>query len=148
MSQMSPTSLLTRRAPARPPAAPADEPARGAALFRTFLRLAAHWRLGKREQGVLLGGVSRHTLGRWAEAAVSGAGLTLERDQRDRIACLIAIHRSLRTIYPYDEIAYAWVSRPHGDFAGQAPLDVMLGGGLLDLVRVKGYLEDVLQGAG
>lgn len=131
------------------PVLAASEEEVGGALLRAFFRLAELWQLTQAEQSVLLGGLSRHTLMRWRDTVRRGEGIALSRDQRDRLSCLMGIHKALHIIYPYPDLVHGWVRRPHDDFGGRTPLAVMVeGGGLTDLLAVRTYLDDVRGGNG
>jgi hypothetical protein len=53
----------------------------------------------------------------------------------------MGIHKALRTIFREPARGYGWIKAPNEIFAGQSALDVMLGGELTDLMRVRRYLD-------
>lgn len=117
-----------------------------AAMFRACLRLFARWGVTDAEAAILLDAAPR-TFSRWK----AGEPGRLGRDQKARLSNLMGIHKALRIIFRDPERAYGWVRRPNRAFAtGQAPsapekersaLDVMLGGDLTDIIRVRRYLD-------
>ena len=119
-----------------------------AAMLRACLNLFARWNLSEVDAAVLLG-TDTHTLDRWRSGdpaslrfAVGGLGC-----EKARLAHLIGIHICLRTLFLDRERAYSWVRQPNRAFPGNPPdcrerpaLDVMLGGGITDILVVERYL--------
>jgi hypothetical protein len=115
------------------PAPIADEEA--AALFRACMNLFKLWRVSDAEADVLLD-LPPRTLARWKSGAIG----PIERDQRVRLAQLLDIHRSLRVMFQEPAQAYGWVRTRNRAFGDRSALDVMLGGELSDLTRVRRHL--------
>jgi len=111
-----------------------------AQLAPLIMRLFEHWELDTAQQLNLLGlsPSSRSMLNRYrAGAAVPGT-----RDCLDRIGWLLAIHKALRLLYPYnDRLRYTWVKRRNSAFAERTALDVMTEEGLIGIARVARYLD-------
>ena len=53
----------------------------------------------------------------------------------------MGIHKALRIIFSEATRGYAWVRAANGAFDGASALDVMLGGELTDIMRVRRYLD-------
>jgi hypothetical protein len=53
----------------------------------------------------------------------------------------MGIHKALRMIFREPQRAYAWIKVPNTAFDNRTALDVMLGGELTDLMRVRRYLD-------
>lgn len=53
----------------------------------------------------------------------------------------MGIHKALRLIFEQPDRAYAWIKASNQTFGGRSALDVMLGGDLTDLMRVRRYLD-------
>ena len=70
-----------------------------------------------------------------------GQAPRLSRDVRARLSNLLGIHKGLRIVFADAERGYGWVRRQNAAFGGRSALDVMLGGELTDLMRVRGYLD-------
>lgn len=111
--------------------------AEGAALFRAALALFAHWNLSDEEAAVLLD-VPLRTYRRWKAERAPGR---LDRDTKARLSNLMGIHKALRTLFSETARAYAWIGKPNEAFGGRSALQVMLGGELTDLMRVRRYLD-------
>lgn len=77
------------------------------------------------------------TLARWKAGDTGRIG----RDGRARLSNLLGIHKALRIVFREPARAYAWVKSGNTAFGGRSALDVMLGGELTDLMRVRRYLD-------
>jgi len=110
------------------------------ALAKMIIRLFTHWELSTSDQLELLGlsPKSRGLLARYAK----GEALPEGRDSLDRVGFLLAIHKSLRLLYPYNpELRYSWVNRRNTAFNNLTPLTVMKEQGIIGLARVARYLD-------
>lgn len=112
-----------------------------AALARMIIRLLDLWELPLGQQAELLGlsgRGARQTIGRYR----AGRPLGPNRDLLDRVGHLLAIHRSLRILFPHNrDLAYGWMRRPNRRFGGQTPVDVVRTEGFLGLIAVRRYLD-------
>ena len=63
-----------------------------------------------------------------------------------RLSNLMGIHKALRIIFTEADRVYGWIKRPNDAFGGASALDVMLGGELTDIMRVRRYLDSVRGG--
>ena len=104
-------------------------------------RLFEHWQLPEAQQLQLLGlhPTSRGTLREYR----LGKPLPTTRDVLDRVGNLLAMHQSLRLLFPEnrDVVAY-WISAVNRDFGDRSPLAVMLHDGIRGLLNVRGYLDE------
>lgn len=116
------------------PVPPTDE--EGAAMFRAAVNLFGKWAITD-EQAALLLDLNLRTYRRWK---ADGAN-RLDRDTKARLSNLMGIHKALRIIFREPQRGYDWISAPNQAFSGQRALDVMLGGELTDLMRVRRYLD-------
>ena len=107
------------------------------AMQRAVINLFGHWDLTDAEACVLLGGIGARTYARWKAGQPGKAGV----DLKARLSNLMGIHKALRLLFDAPERAYQWVKRPSEDFGGSSALDIMLGGQLTDLMRVRRYLD-------
>ena len=112
-----------------------------AAMFRAVLNLFGKWELTDEQAATLLDMPVR-TFRRWK---AEGPG-RISRDGRARLSNLMGIHKALRLIFTEPQRGYDWIKRPNSDFGGRSALDVMLGGELTDLMRVR-RLFDAERGA-
>jgi uncharacterized protein (DUF2384 family) len=101
-----------------------------------FFALADVWKLTTDQQIVLLGGPARSTYFKWKKE-----GGTLSVDQEDRVSHLLSIYKALQVLFPEPERADAWLSRPHRFFGDRSAKDVMLGGRLEDIARVRDFVD-------
>lgn len=108
----------------------------GAAMFRAALNLFSKWGVTD-EQGATLVDMPVRTYRRWK---AEGPG-RLSRDGRARLSNLLGIHKALRIIFSEPARGYIWVKSANTAFGGASALDIMLGGELTDLMRVRRYLD-------
>jgi hypothetical protein len=127
-------TLVETEAPPFSPAPISQE--EGAALFRAVLNLFRHWGVSDEQASMLLD-LPRRTLARWKAGEIGRIG----RDGRARLANLIGIHKALRLLFREPERGYAWIKAPNAAFGGRSALEVMLGGELTDILRVRRYLD-------
>jgi hypothetical protein len=110
--------------------------AEGAALFRAAVNLFRAWNLTDEQAAILLD-MPLRTYRRWK----AGERGRLDRDKKARLSNLLGIHKALRLIFREPQRGYAWVKAANAAFAGRSALEVMLGGELTDLMRVRRYLD-------
>ncbi len=110
--------------------------AEAAAMFRACLNLFRLWNVSDIEAAVLLD-LPPRTFARWKTGAIGRIG----RDQKARLSNLMGIHKALRLIFREPERSYAWPRLHNQAFGGRTALEVMLGGELTDLMRVRRYLD-------
>ncbi len=115
--------------------APITDP-EAAAMFRACVNLFRLWDVTDAEAGVLLD-LPPRTFARWKTGALG----RIDRDQKARLSNLMGIHKALRIVFREPERAYAWIKAPNSTFSARSALDVMLGGELTDLMRVRRYLD-------
>jgi len=107
-----------------------------AAMFRATLNLFRRWEITDEQAAILLD-LPVRTYRRWK--AESPGRIT--RDGKARLSNIIGIHKALRIIFREPQRAYAWIKAPNAAFAGRTALEIMLGGELTDLMRVRRYLD-------
>lgn len=130
-------AVLTRIATGAPRFVP--EPvtdAEAAAMFRAAVRLFAQWDLTDEQAATLLDMPVR-SYRRWK----AGEQGRIDRDGKARLSNLMGIHKALRIIFTEAARGYRWVKAPNDAFGGRSALDIMLGGELTDLMRVRRYLD-------
>jgi hypothetical protein len=116
------------------PAPITDEEA--AAMFRAVRNLFALWELTDDDAAILLDMPVR-SYRRW-KAGDTGR---ITRDGRARLSNLMGIHKALRIIFREPQRGYGWIKQPNDAFSGASALDVMRGGELTDLMRVRRILD-------
>lgn len=110
------------------------------ALARLVTRLFEIWDIDTATQLNLLGlsEKSRALLTKYR----SGEPLSANRDTLDRVGWLLAIHKALRLLYPYNqELRAQWVKLRNRAFTHRTPLEEMTEHGLIGIARVSRYLD-------
>ncbi len=134
---MEKTSLLRPvvTAPAEFSSAPiTDEEA--AAMFRAALNLFRLWDITDDEAVTLLD-LPVRTYRRWKAGDLG----RIDRDGKARLSNLMGIHKALRILFREPQRGYAWIKAPNEVFGGRTALEIMLGGELTDLMRIRRYLD-------
>jgi hypothetical protein len=106
------------------------------AMFRAALDLFRLWRLRDEEAALLLD-LPVRTFARWKSGAIGRIG----RDGKARLSNLMGIHKALRLIFREPQRGYDWIDAPNEAFGGRSARDVMTGGDLTDIMRVRRYLD-------
>jgi uncharacterized protein (DUF2384 family) len=107
-----------------------------AAMFRAALNLFRQWNITDDEAAILLD-LPVRTYRRWKAGDLG----RLDRDGKARLSNIMGIHKALRIIFREPQRAYAWIKAPNAAFGNRTALDIMLGGELTDLMRVRRYLD-------
>ena len=107
-----------------------------AAMFKAVLNLFGKWQLTD-EQAAMLLDMPVRSYRRWK---AEGAG-RITRDGRARLSNLMGVHKALRIVFSQNERGYSWIKAANAAFDGASALDVMLGGELTDIMRVRHYLD-------
>lgn len=105
-------------------------------MFRAALTLFRLWGVTDEQAATLLD-MPRRSFARWKAEGPGRMG----RDGKARLSNLMGIHKALRIIFRDPARGYAWITAPNDAFAGRSALQVMLGGELTDLMRVRRYLD-------
>jgi uncharacterized protein (DUF2384 family) len=111
-----------------------------APAVRAFDKIAIAWQMDVAEQRAALGGVSRQTIYNWREYPERAR---LSDDQLDRISYLLGIYKALHILFIRPEQADSWIRRPNSSipFGGRPAADLLFSGRMLDLIRVRRYLD-------
>lgn len=110
--------------------------AEAAAMFRACRALFRLWDVTDDQAATILD-LAPRTFARWKAGAPGRIG----RDGRARLSNLMGIHKALRIVFRDPARGYAWIRAPNAAFGGASALDIMLGGELTDLMRVRRYLD-------
>jgi uncharacterized protein (DUF2384 family) len=124
----------TAPGPFEPTSIISDEEA--GAMLRAALNLFVPWKLTDKEAAILLDAPVR-SYARWK----AGGKVSWSRDLKARLSNLMGVHKALRLIFREPQRGYDWVRAPNSAFEGKSAIDVMLGGELTDLMRVRRYLD-------
>ena len=107
-----------------------------AAMFRATKNLFRLWSITDEQAAILLD-LPLRSYRRWKAGDIG----RFDRDRKARLSNLLGIHKALRIIFHEPQRGYAWVHAPNARFGGKTALDIMLGGELTDLMRVRRYLD-------
>lgn len=107
-----------------------------AAMFRAALNLFRLWRVTDEQAATLLD-LPVRSFRRWKAGEIG----RISRDGKARLSNLMGIHKALRLIFREPQRGYDWIKAGNAAFDGRAALDIMLGGELTDLMRVRRYLD-------
>lgn len=111
-----------------------------AALALMLTKLLEHWRLPIKVQCALLG-LDVRSKGRIYRYR-RGRPISDHRDQLDRAALLLSIHKLLRTLFPQNQdLAYLWMSTTNRAFNGHAPVAIVQAYGIVGLQLVLRHLR-------
>lgn len=105
-------------------------------MFRAILNLFGRWELTDEQAATLLDMPVR-SYRRWRAEGPK----RVSRDGCARLSNLLGVHKALRLIFSEAGRGYAWIKAKNEAFAGASALDVMLGGELTDIMRVRRYLD-------
>ncbi len=108
-------------------------------LAAMVMKLFGHWKLSTAEQCSALGlsETNRSTIAGYRK----GRPLADSRDLLERAGHLLAIHKSLRILFPHDkDLAYRWMTTFHTVF-GARPIDIVRERGFEGLLSVRRYLD-------
>lgn len=111
-------------------------PSRIPASLEAFFGIAEKWRLTTEEQIKLLGSPGRSTFFKWKKE-----GGVVPADTSERISHILGIWKCLIILFPIESRACDWIRRENDYFDGVSALDVMLQGGVVDLYKVRWYLD-------
>jgi Protein of unknown function (DUF2384) len=108
----------------------------GEAMVRAALNLFGKWTLTTAQACAVLD-ISASSYERWKQGRIGPLGA----DLKARLSNLLGIHAALRLIFTDAERGYTWIKAANAAFHSQSALDVMLGGYLTDIMRVRHYLD-------
>lgn len=112
-----------------------------AAIGKLLLTMLDHWRLSAEQQRAVLG------LGQSGDVTVTEIDwpLYLADIGQERASHLLAIHASLRALFPANpELVDHWIHTPNKAFNGATPLALVEGSGILGLQSIRIYLQQAL----
>ncbi len=110
--------------------------AEAAAMFRAAVMMFAKWDITDDQAAILLD-LPVRSYRRWK----AGEQGRIDRDGKARLSNLMGIHKALRIMFREPERGYRWIRASNDAFHGVSVLDIMLGGDLTDLMRVRRYLD-------
>jgi len=115
-----------------------NRPAIRKGVIEGFTRTCERWGLTRPQQIILLGYSGNELL---AQPILLGRARA-SRDVEDRTGYVLSISIGLGALFDNSTQAeLEWLKRPHRDLAGSSPMDFMLRGGMLDMVRVNELVQ-------
>lgn len=105
--------------------------------LETFFNICDKWGINNKEQMILLGLESKSTFFKWKKDKTG----ILQKDTLTRISYILGIYKALQIIFPDEQQADAWIKKSNKAFNEYSALDIMLGGNLIDIARVREYLD-------
>lgn len=112
------------------------------AMQRAIINLFSKWKVKDTDAAIILGGISSKTLRRWRDGDYGRAN----RDMADRMSNLLGIHKALRIVFSDPQRGYDWMNSKSSALGDNSVLDVLLRGGMEDLIRIRRYLDSVRGG--
>ncbi len=106
------------------------------AAMEAFSNLADVWDISTDEQINLLGSPGRSTFFKWKKS-----GGNLPNDTLERISHILAIFKALQIVLPDETAADEWIKKSNDYFDGRSALEVMLDGKVVDIYKVRQYLD-------
>ena len=104
--------------------------------MEAFSNLADAWELSTEEQINLLGSPGRSTYFKWKKS-----GGNVPNDTIERISHILAIYKALQILLPDEAAADGWIKATNDYFNGRSALDVMLQGKVVDIYKVRQYID-------
>jgi len=108
---------------------------------KMIMQLFELWNLTTEEQLELLG-KDCHARANLTRYRQPGASFGSNRDLLERVGHLLAIHQSLRIIFPDNrELVYLWPKTRNSHFSYKTPIEVMQEYGYTGLLMIRAYLD-------
>lgn len=109
----------------------------GRAALAGFFGIMERWGVKNDAARILLGAPAERTFFEWK----AGRGANVPPDTLRRIGYVAGVFKGLQIVYSNPVQADGWVHRPNAHFGGQAPLQRMAAGDVVDLAAVRGYVD-------
>lgn len=119
---------------------PGDRRRLSGSAMRLFLNTSELLGLTVDQRRAMLGDVSEATYHNWRK---DPGRVVLTRDQLERVSLVLGILKALRLVFADDPTAFRWLRAANTDppFDGAPPLDRMTAGSIIDLYKVRRYLD-------
>lgn len=112
-----------------------------AAILKALSRIAAQWKLTN-DEAAALAGVNVRTWSRMKDGTFAGR---LNQDQLMRASLLIGLFKGLRLLFN-GPLTYGWPKRPNEGFGGRTPVDMMIEGGIPEMMRMRRHIDGLRGG--
>lgn len=115
------------------------------ALLPALFRIFEDWNLTGAQQMKLLGLINESTLYNWKRAPEKAK---LSPDHIERASYLLGIYKALQVLFPTRTNADRWLTTGNDNsmFNGQAPIERLMSGHVVDLATVRAHLDAVRGG--
>jgi len=112
-----------------------------ASLLPAIFEIFGQWQLTGAQQMELLGLSNEKTLYNWKNHPGKA---NLSKDLLERASYILGIFKSLQVLFTDQELADRWLSTPNDNpfFEGRPPLDRLLQGRVVDLAKVRDFLDN------
>ena len=105
-----------------------------------FSKLLDMWSIADLQSACILLGYEKSTVGR-AREILAGRAQLETRDEKDRIAELFVIRKTLHSVFRDPGVENQWLREPQDVLDGKSPLDLLLEGSWSNLLRVRQFVE-------
>jgi uncharacterized protein (DUF2384 family) len=115
---------------------PQNSPSPAESGLGVFFSIADEWSLTGDQQITLLGSPARSTFFKWKK---DGGALSI--DAQERVSHIVSIYKALTILFSDPDRAKQWLRRANSYFDSKSALDVMLGGKVSDIYKVRTYVD-------
>ena len=119
-----------------------DTPHRLTGPVQFLLKLLEYWKLQREDAAGLLGFDKSES--DFVVKVLQGHALLRGRDARDRLSHLFFIRKSLRNFFRDMETENEWLRESQSVLGGQAPISLLLGGSMEDILLVREYVDTMV----
>ena len=107
-----------------------------------ILKLLDCWKLNQEDAIKLLG--FEDTESEFVFKVLEGNEILRGRDAKDRLLHLFSMRKSLHGIFRDLDVENDWLREPQSLLDGQAPMDLLLGGSMEDILLVREYVDTIV----
>jgi|SRR5690554_2890823 len=114
-------------------------------LLPSIFRIFEAWKLTDAQQVKLLGLINEKTLSSWKKAPEKAE---LSLDHIERASYILGIYKALQVLFPTQSNADRWLTKANDSpmFNGQAPIDWLMAGYMVDLAAIRVHLDSARGG--
>ena len=114
-------------------------------LLPVIFRIFEAWKLSGAQQMKLLGLSNEKTLYNWKNVPEKAK---LSPDHIERASYILGIYKALQVLFPTQSNADHWLATGNDNpmFNGQAPIDRLMSGHMVDLATIRAHLDAVRGG--
>ncbi|MEO1968479.1 MAG: hypothetical protein ABGW87_07175 [Sphingomonadaceae bacterium] len=110
-------------------------------ILRAFFNIANHWDMDAREQCLTIAAGDEITLEVWKDRSQAHQKISIPKDARHRVGCVISIYGSLVILLNH-ELSKDWMRAPNTLplFDGRCAMDLLTSGEVANLEAIARYL--------